>query len=732
MCILLLPSLFRCCHKLTMTFLGLAVLLLLTFPSSTSSCTKQEQSILLDFLAELSDSGDGGLSKSWMHGTDCCTWEGITCRGDNTVMDVSLASKGLAGRISTSLGNLTMLMHLNLSHNYLHGSLPMELVLHSTMVVLDVSFNHLTGPLEELQSLNPDLPLQVLNISSNSFMGQFPPTIWRGVKNLVALNASNNRFTGQISASICVSSPSLTLLDISNNKFSGNIPPGLGNCSMLKQLKAGKNDLTGALPQELFSATSLEHLSFPNNGLQGVLDGSHLVKLRNLAILDLRSAGLTGKMPDSIDQLTKLEEVHLDNNDMSGDLPSTLGNCTNLRYISLSNNSFTGDLGKVNFTLLDLRIADFSGNYFTGTIPESIYSCNNLLALRLAYNNFHGQLSPGIGNLMSLSFLSLTYNSFTNITNVIQILKSCENLTTLFMGTNFNGEHMPQDETIDGFENLQILTIDGGALVGQIPLWLSKLTKLKMLDLSNNQLTGLIPSWISRLQHLFSLDISSNRLTGDIPTALMKIPMLQSEKNASQTDLESLEITVFWAPSRQYRLLSGFPRVLSLRNNGFTGVIPPEIGQLKMLNVLDFSSNSLSGEIPQEICKLTSLQVLDFSKNHLTGELPTALSDLHFLSVFNVSNNELEGPIPTGAQFDTFSNSSYAGNPNLCGAVLSKHCSPTSRDQTSTSQRRKPHVAAVFGVVFGALAILALLACFLIARLVYKDHTEKFVPIQRR
>ncbi|KAL6873700.1 hypothetical protein ACP4OV_013782 [Aristida adscensionis] len=692
--------------KFTM-ILGFVVLLLLNFVSPTSSFMEQEQSSLLGFLAQLSPGSDGGLTMSWVRGTNFCAWEGITCRGDNTVMDVSLGSKGLSGRISPSLGNLTGLRYLNLSHNSLHGSLPTELVLHSTIVVLDVSFNNLAGPLQEIQSLNHELSLQVLNISSNLF-------------------------TGQVPASICVNSPSFTVLDLSYNKFSGNIPPGLGNCSMLRILKAGYNNLTGALPLELFGATSLEHLSFPNNDLQGVLDGSHVIKLSNLMVLDLRSSGLSGKIPYSIDRLRKLEEIHLDNNNMSGELPLTLDNCTNLRYISLRNNSFIGDLSKVNFSLLDLRIADFSMNFFTGTIPESIYSCSNLTALRLAYNNFHGQLSPRFGNLRSLSFLSLTNNSFTNITNMIHILKQCKHLTTLVTGTNFIGETIPQDEAIDGFENLQILAIDACSLAGKIPLWLSKLTKLNMLDLSSNQLTGLLPSWINGLKLLFFLDLSSNRLTGEIPTALMQMPKLQSEKNAAKLDPKYLELPVFWTPSRQYRTINAFPNVLNLCNNRFTGVIPNEIGQLKVLNVLNFSSNRLYGEIPQGLCNLTSLQVLDLSNNQLTGDLPSALSALHFLSIFNVSNNNLEGPIPTGAQFDTFLNSSYGRNPHLCGAALSKQCSPTSRDQTPNSQQHRLRPVLVFGIIFGGLGALALLACCMIARLVYNDHTENRVALRRR
>jgi Leucine-rich repeat (LRR) protein len=87
------------------------------------------------------------------------------------------------------------------------------------------------------------------------------------MENLVTLNASNNSFTGQIPTQLCNTSPSITVLDLSCNKFSGSIPPGLGDCSMLRVLKAGYNNISGTLPDELFNVTSLEYLSFPNNGL---------------------------------------------------------------------------------------------------------------------------------------------------------------------------------------------------------------------------------------------------------------------------------------------------------------------------------------------------------------------------------------------------------------------------------------------------------------------------------
>jgi len=231
------------------------------------------------------------------------------------------------------------------------------------------------------------------------------------------------------------------------------------------------------------------------------------------------------------------------------------------------------------------------------------------------------------------------------------------------------GEAMPADVKIDGFNSLQVLAINSCSLSGKIPTWLLKLTNLEMLLLFDNQLIGPIPDWISTLNFLFHIDISNNSLTGKIPTALMETPMLKTEKVAHKV----FELPVYNS-KLQYSMPSAFPKALKLGSNNLTGAIPPEIGELKALAVLDLSSNKLYGEIPQSLCNLTSLQTLDLSRNCLIGAMPASLNKLHFLSVFNVSSNELEGPIPTGSQFDTFDSSSYAGNVNLCGTLLSHDC----------------------------------------------------------
>ncbi|KAM3295393.1 hypothetical protein ACQJBY_037962 [Aegilops geniculata] len=688
-------------NQFPIPFFGLPIVLLVFLASPTSSCTEQEKSSLIQLLDGLLQ--DGGLTVSWRSNTDCCSWEGIVCSPDRTVTDVVLASYGLEGPISPFLGNLTGLLRLNLSHNSLSSGLPLELVSSSSIIVLDVSFNRLTGALHELPSSAPARPLQVLNISSNLLTGPFPSTIWKKMDNLMALNASNNSFTGPIPSDLCNSSPFFAVLDLCFNKFSGSIPPGLGDCSMLRVLRAGYNNLSGTLPDELFNATSLEYLSFPNNDLHGVLDSARMIRLRNLRILDLGWNNFNGRIPDSVGQLKRLEKFQLGHNNLSGELPSTLSNCTNLKTIDLKSNKFSGGLSKVNFSnLRNLKTLDLWSNHFTGTVPESMYSCSNLTALRLSSNNLHGQLSSKISNLKYLSFLSLGKNNFTNITNALQILKSSKNISTLLLGYIFKGEIMPQDDRIDGFENLQVLDIGECKLSGKIPLWISRLTKLEMLVLRGNQLTGPIPGWFKSLSQLFFMDVSSNHLTGEIPLTLMEMPMLKSTDNSSHLGPRVFELPLYIDPSLRYLADTSFPVVLKLSNNNFTGVIPPQIGQLKVLVVLDLSFNKLSGQIPKSVSNLTNLQILDLSSNNLIGVIPAALNSLHFLAAFNISDNDLEGPIPSGGQFNTFESSSFDGNTKLCGSMLIHKCGSEEAPPATILSTKQTDYKVAFAIAFSA------------------------------
>ena len=92
--------------------------------------------------------------------------------------------------------------------------------------------------------------------------------------------------------------------------------------------------------------------------------------------------------------------------------------------------------------------------------------------------------------------------------------------------------------------------------------------------------------------------------------------------------------------------LYGGPSGLSLDGNNLVGTIPPEIGNLKDLMILDLAENFLSGSIPSELMKLDKLGRLELSNNLLSGSIPPELGLTSRIWSLSLNNNQLTGQIP--------------------------------------------------------------------------------------
>ncbi|KAJ1390783.1 Serine/threonine-protein kinase, active site [Sesbania bispinosa] len=665
-----------------------------------SSCNQLDRDSLLAFSMSISP------PLNWSFSVDCCLWEGILCEedqhnvnGDLRVTRLLLPSRGLTGFIFPSLTNLTALSHLNLSHNRLSGNLPNQFFsLLNHLQILDLSNNRLSGELPLFLVNNSNSArtsfIQEFDLSSNLFNGTLPDSLLHHLAaaatggSLTSFNVSNNSFTGQIPTSLLCSndnnSSSIRFLDYSFNHFSGMVLPGLGACSKLEKFRAGFNLLSGPLPSDILYAVALTELSLPLNELSGTI-GDAIVSLTNLTVLELYSNNFTGPIPMDIGKLSKLERLVLRANNLTGTLPPSLMNCVNLVMLDLRINSLKGNLSAFNFSgLLRLTTLDLGNNNFTGILPPTLYACKSLKAVRLASNQLEGQISPDILGLHSLAFLSVSTNKLTNVTGALRILMRLKNLS-------------------------------------QIPGWLVNLKKLEVLDLSYNQISGSIPPWLGTLPQLFYIDLSFNLLTGKFPMELTRLTALTSQQAYDEVERTYLELPVFANANNvsqmQYNQLSNLPPAIYLGNNSLNDSIPIEIGLLKVLHQLDLSCNQFSGNIPVQISNLTNLEKLYLSGNQLSGEIPVSLTNLHFLSVFNVAHNDLQGQIPTGGQFDTFTASSFEGNPKLCGSVVQRSCLPqNARTAGGHSSRKKLIIGFVIAACFGTVSFISVLIVWILSK----------------
>ncbi|CAL9016957.1 unnamed protein product [Prunus brigantina] len=688
---------------------GFLLFLLFSYTISTNihAYKQTEHTSLLSFASTLSSP-----PLNWTS-IDYCRWKGITCNQDGWVTHLLLPFKGIKGGISASLGNLTHLTHLNLSHNSLYGSLKTQFFLSfNRLEFLDLSYNLLSG---ELPFSLPSSNIRTVDLSSNHFHGAIPSSFFQRASNLTSFNVSNNTFIGYVPSFICLhSSPFVRLLDFSSNEFSGNLAFGLGGCSELKVFRAGHNNISGLLPEDIYNATKLEEVAIPLNSLRGSISDK-IINLTNLAILDFYINQLSGGLPFNLGKLSKLKFVNLDFNYLEGALPPSLMNCANLVELHLGFNNLEGDISMLNFSILSqLTKLDLRGNHFTGTLPVSLYSCRSLKAIGLTGNHLEGQIQANILSLKSLSFLSLGYNQFTNLTGAMKILMSSKSLNILFLTGSFVGEEMPSDDDMvdfDGFQNLWLLSLAYCNLTGQIPLWLSKLKNLELLSLNVNQITGRIPSWLGTLPRLFYINLSHNRISGEFPKKLCSLPSLISKPIASEVDQYEFELPLITVSDRKTyppRRLSYFPALIDLSDNNIDGDIPTEIRQLQLLRRLYLNSNNFVGVIPDQISNLKELEVLNLSRNHLSGKITSSLLRLNFLRSLDVSYNNLEGPIPTSTQIQSFNASSFEGNPELCGDPLPNKCGPnkgTDEDNKNKDVDNRLHQLPWF-YIFTALGFI--------------------------
>ncbi|KAK2368178.1 putative leucine-rich repeat receptor serine/threonine-protein kinase [Trifolium repens] len=249
--------------------------------------------------------------------------------------------------------------------------------------------------------------LQTIDLSRNYLNGTIPKQ-WGSMMNISRIALSGNRLTGPIPVEIANIS-TLQFLDLTGNQMSGSITPELGNLSQIQTLRISSNNFSGELPVTLAKLTTLQDFRIEGNQFFGKIP-DYIQNWSRIKTLVIQGSGLSGPIPSGISLLTNLIDLRISDLDGSEDAPlPQLNNMTLLQTLILRNCNISGTLHDYLGTMKFLKILDLSFNKLSGTVPSTYADMNSSQYIFLTGNLLTGHMPAWKTDVN----IDLSYNNFS-------------------------------------------------------------------------------------------------------------------------------------------------------------------------------------------------------------------------------------------------------------------------------------------------------------------------------
>ncbi|KAK8997533.1 hypothetical protein V6N11_012090 [Hibiscus sabdariffa] len=285
-----------------------------------------------------------------------------------SLTELSLGGNLFEGPLPVSIGNMSQLVHLDVSSISLHGLISEAHLFNlSKLRSLNISYNP-TLSLHLSSSWNPPFQLDYIDMSSCVLGPKFPSWL-RKQTNFSHLDISHSNISDTILAWFWNLPSKLLFLNLSSNKFSGSVPNLPLKFGYNPSIYLSWNLFSGPIPTFL---SNLMVLDLSNNMFSGTLSFLCMKEESRLNYLDLSNNLFSGSIPDCWSKNRRLSVINLENNNLSGVIPTSLGSVEQLQSLRLRNTSLYGEIPNSLQNCTELKLLDVGENKLTGVIPSWI------------------------------------------------------------------------------------------------------------------------------------------------------------------------------------------------------------------------------------------------------------------------------------------------------------------------------------------------------------------------
>ncbi|TKY56674.1 Receptor protein kinase TMK1 [Spatholobus suberectus] len=370
------------------------------------------------------------------------------------------------------------------------------------------------------------------------------------------------------------------------------------------RIQIGRLNLQGTLPGTLQNLTQLQHLELQYNNISGPLPS--LNGLTNLQVFMASSNSFSAVPADFFAGMSQLQAVEIDSNPFEPwEIPQSLRNASALQ-------NFSANSANIRGTVPDF----FSSEVFPG-----------LTLLHLAFNNLEGGLPSSFSGSQIQSLWLNGQKSDNKFGGGVDVLGNMTFLTEVWLHSNAFTGPLPEFSRL---KSLQVLSLRDNRFAGPVPGSLVGLKSLKVVNLTNNLFQGPMPVFGDGVEVDNAKDSNSFCLPGPGDCdprveVLLSVVGLMGYPQRFAESWKGNDPCVDWIG---IACSNGNITAVNFQKMGLTGVISPEFAKLKSLQRIVLADNNLTGSIPEELATLPVLTQLNVVNNRLYGKVPSFRSNV--------------------------------------------------------------------------------------------------------